>query len=97
MFQRRQETGRSLALAPQRQRLSPQQLRDRFDGVQRGDKPGLGLPCLGGPGVDLHRHALLLHQYDGHDLAGDELDRLGRQRQRLADRRRGDSIMVGRP
>ena len=62
-------------------------------GLQRRDGPGVGLSRLGGSGLDVDRHALLLHEHDRHDLAGDELDRLGRQRQRVPLGRHGDSIM----
>jgi hypothetical protein len=37
--------------------------------VQRRDRSGFGLPRVGGPRLDVDRHALLRHQHDGHDLA----------------------------
>ena len=69
--------------------------RDRH-GLQRRDEPGLRLSCVGGSGFDVDRHPLLLHQHDRHDLAGDHVDRLERQRQRVAVGRHGDSVATRR-
>ena len=39
----------------------------RFGGLGAVDR----VPRVGEPGVDVDRHALLRHEHDGHDLAGD--------------------------
>ena len=75
------------------QRLDDRHVADR-NGLQRFDQPRVGLSRLGGPAVHVDRHPLLLHQHDRDHLAGERFDRLGRQRQRLALERRGDSVTL---